>query len=174
MALQVIPATEDSVLVDATPSPLDRVIKRDASVVLGRGLLRPFRRDDKKDFANAEGVTLVKACLGQLLAMHGSNEMVQGELEWDPERGSLLYLLRHQKNALVLQELGRAYVIDAIRRFEPRVIVRACTITREKGRDGLETVFAIRLVYDVISANVPGNEVLFSGIDQTVLLPLAA
>lgn len=174
MSLELIPATEAFALVDGTPSPLDRAIKRASNVVLGRGVLRPFRRDDKRDFANADGPALVRACVGQILGMMGSNERVQGELEWDPERGSLLYLLRHQKNSLVLQELGRVYVISALERFEPRVIVRRVAISREKASTGQETVFLIRLVYDVISTNSPGNVVLFSGIDQSVLLPLAA
>jgi hypothetical protein len=170
MALVVIPPTEASAFVDATPSPLDRVVKR-SSNVLGRGILRPFRRSDKRDFANAEGVELVKACVGQILGMQGSSERSEGELEWDPERGSLVYLLRHQKNAIVLQELGRAYVIDALRKWEPRVSVKAVTITREI-IDGEETGFLIRLRYDVISTNVPGNEVLFSDVTQEVTLPL--
>lgn len=173
MALVVIPATEAAVLVDATPSPLDRVTKLSSNVT-GRGLIRPFRRDDKNDFANAESVELVKACVGQILGMMGSSEISQGELEWDPERGSLTYLLRHQKNDLVLQELGRVYVIDALRRWEPRLLVRAASVTREKTDSGDETILLIRLLYDIISTNVPGNNVLVKDVKQTVTLAMAA
>lgn len=173
MALVVIPATEASVLLDATPSPTDRVTKLSSNVI-GRGLVRPFRRDDKNDFANAEGVELVKSCVGQILAMMGSSEISEGELEWDPERGSLTYLLRHQKNDLVLQELGRVYVVDALRRWEPRILIKAASVTREKAENGDETILLIRLLYDIISTNVPGNTVLFADIKQTVTLPMAA
>ncbi len=174
MALVLIPATEASVLVDATPSPTDRVVRRGPRAILGRGITRPFRRDDRRDFANAEGLENVKACLGQILAMRGSTEFIQGELEWDPDRGSLLHILRHQKNTLVLQELGRTYVIDCIRRWEPRVVVKQVRISRENGVNGEPTVFLIKLVYDVIATNVPGNTVLFADVGQSVSLPLAA
>jgi phage baseplate assembly protein W len=174
MALVLIPATEAASLVDATPNPIDRVVRRGARAVLGRGIVRPFRRDDRNDFANAEGLVLVQSCVGQILAMRGSTEFIQGELEWDPDRGSLLHLLRHQKNTLVLQELGRTYIIDALRTWEPRVIVKNVRVTRETGENGEETVFLIRLRYDVIATNVPGNAVLFADVGQRVSLPAAA
>lgn len=174
MALVLIPATEAALLVDATPNPTDRVVRRGSRAVLGRGVVRPFRRDDRNDFANSEGLALVQSCVGQILAMRGSTEFIQGELEWDPDRGSLLHLLRHQKSTLVLQELGRTYIVDALRTWEPRVIVRNVRVTREKGVNGEATVLLIRLVYDVIKTNVPGNAVLFAGVNQNVSLPLAA
>lgn len=170
--LAVIPPTEASVLVDASPSPRDRVVKR-SSNVLGRGPVRPFRRDDKNDFANAEGEDLVRSCVGQILNMRGSTPTTQGELEWDPDRGSILFRLRHQKNDLIRQELARQYVIDALRRFEPRVVIKAVTCAAEE-LNGAEQILAIRLRYDVISTNVPGNQVILSDVQQTVLLPLAA
>lgn len=172
MALVVIPPSEAFVFEDATPSPLDSGAKPSTSV-LGYGLSRPFKRDNKNDFTNAGDVTLVMACVGQILGLRCSSANTQGELEWDPERGSLLYLLRQQKNDMVLQELGRAYVVDALQKQEPRIVVKGARITRETV-DGQETAFVIRLVYDVITANVPGNAVLFSNVDQTIRLPTAA
>ncbi len=83
-----------------------------------------------------------------------------------PEFGSLLYLLRHQRNDAVLQELARVYVVDALERWEPRVVVTSVKVTRER-QDG-ENVLAIRLRYNVISANVPGNNVLLEGVEQTI------
>lgn len=172
MALQVIPPTEASALVDATPSPLDRVVKVGGSV-LGRGLVRPFRRNDRSDFANEEGLANVRACVGQILGMRGASETTQGELEWDPERGSLLHLLKHQRAPAVVQELGRRFVIDTLRRWEPRVIVKTVAISQEVINDGetVITVVVIRLTYDVIRTNVPGNDVIFGNVEQTVTLP---
>lgn len=160
--------------VDATPSPLDRAIKLDAGSQLGNGLVRPFQRDAKSDFANASGVDLVKACVGQILGMVGTSPKQQGELEWDPERGSVLYLLRHQQNNLVLQELGRLYVVDALRKWEPRIRVKRAQITRDRAPNGQEVVLSIRLLYDVLATNDASNAVAFENIDQTINLPQAA
>ena len=97
--------------------------------------------------------------------MAGS-DFTQGELPWRTEFGSLLHLLRHQRNDPVLQELARVYVVDALKRWEPRVVVTSVKITRER-QDG-ENVLAIRLRYNVISTNVPGNNVIVAGVEQTV------
>ncbi len=174
MALVVIPATEASVYTDATPSPLDRSRRIEPTGQLGYGLLRPFRRDQKNDFANGSGEELVRACVGQVLGTRGAGAVAQGELPWAPERGSLLYLLRHQANDLVLQNLGRQYVVDALRAFEPRIRVKSTRITREVGPTGEESVLLIRVVYDVLAAPQPSNLVIFPGVDQTVALSQAA
>jgi len=133
---------------------------------LGFGLLRPFRRDQKADFAAAGGDALIRSAVGQILGTVGSSDFTQGELPWRTEFGSLLHLLRHQKNDRALQELARVYVVDALKRWEPRVVVTSVQIAREQ-QDG-ENVLAIRLRYNVISTNVPGNNVIFSGVEQTV------
>jgi uncharacterized protein len=62
----------------------------------------------------------------------GSSDFTQGELPWRTEFGSLLHLLCHQKNDRVLQELARVYVVDALKRWEPRVVVTSVQIAREQ------------------------------------------
>jgi phage baseplate assembly protein W len=133
---------------------------------LGFGLVRPFQRD-ARDFAAAGGEQLVRAAVGQVLGTVGASENTPGELPWT-EFGSLLHRLRHQKNDSVLQELARVYVVDALKRWEPRVVVTDVRVHREQ-HDG-ENVLFIRLRYDVISSNTAGNNVILSGIDQTVRL----
>lgn len=133
---------------------------------LGFGLLRPFRRDLKADFAADDGERLVRSAVGQILGTMAGSDFTQGELPWRTEFGSLLHLLRHQKNDAVLQELARVYVVDALKRWEPRVVVTSVRVTRER-QDG-ENVVAIRLRYNIISTNVPGNNVLLEGVEQTV------
>jgi len=133
---------------------------------LGFGLLRPFRRDRKADFAAAGGEALVRSAVGQILGTMASSDFTQGELPWRTEFGSLLHLLRHQKNDAVLQELARVHVADALKRWEPRVQLTSVQVSRE--RDHGENVLAIRLRYNIISANVPGNNVIVDGIEQTV------
>jgi uncharacterized protein len=139
-----------------------------ANEFLGAGILRPFRRDQKADFAAAGGEDVIKSAVGQVLGTMGSSDFTQGELPWRTEFGSLLHLLRHQKNDHVLQELARVYVVDALKRWEPRVQVTSVQATRES-LDG-ENVLAIRVRYSVISTNTPGNNVILSGIEQTVRL----
>jgi phage baseplate assembly protein W len=135
---------------------------------LGFGLLRPFRRDRKADFAAAGGEALVRSAVGQILGTMASSDFTQGELPWRTEFGSLLHLLRHQKNDAVLQELARVHVADALKRWEPRVQLTSVQVTRERDRG--ENVLAIRLRYNIISTNVPGNNVILQGVEQLVRL----
>jgi phage baseplate assembly protein W len=138
---------------------------------LGAGLLRPFVRDQKQDFANASGVDLVRACVGQILGTRASDDSGehQGELEWRPDFGSKLYLLQHRKGPL-LSELARFYVVEALSRWEPRVT----NIRAAAAFDRLERSLTVDLVYDIIAANVPGNNVLFSDVEQSVSIAVAA
>jgi phage baseplate assembly protein W len=135
---------------------------------LGFGLTRPFRRDLRSDFAAAGDEEGIRSSVGQILGTNGASDNTPGEVPWRTEFGSLLYLLRHQQNDGVLGELARVYVVDALQRWEPRVIVTAVSIRRET-HDGAN-VLAIRLRYDIISANTPGNNVILSGVDQTIIL----
>lgn len=96
----------------------------------------------------------------------GSSDFTQGEVPWRTEFGSLLHLLRHQRNDAVLPELARVYVVDALKRWEPRVVVTSVQVTRER-QDG-ENVLAIRVRYNVISTNTPGNNVVLEGLEQMV------
>ncbi len=132
---------------------------------LGFGLLRPFQRDGRSDFVADGGERLVRSAVAQILGTIGASELAPGELPWS-ELGSQLYRLRHQKNEHVLQELARVYVVDALKRWEPRVVVTATHVTRER-LDGVN-VLAIRIRYDIISANTPGNNVVLASIEQTV------
>jgi phage baseplate assembly protein W len=135
---------------------------------LGFGPVRPFRRDLRADFAAAGGEQLVRSAVGQILGTVGSSEVSDGELPWRTEFGSALTRLRHQKNDHVLAELARVYVVDALKRWEPRVIVKTVSVTRQV-QDG-ENILAIHLCYDVISANTPGNNVLLADVEQTVIV----
>lgn len=132
---------------------------------LGRGLIAPFRRDKKRDFASAGGEELVRSAVMQVLGTVGASDFTQGELPWRTEFGSLLNLLRHKRNDIVLRELARVYVRDAIRKWEPRVVVTGMDIQR-LDPDGNK--LSIRLRYHVIQRNVPGNRVLLGPLEQTV------
>jgi len=152
---------------DTQVSPLDRVVKLGANAHLGNGLLRPFSRDEKNDFAHGSGLALVRACVGQVLGTRASSDFTTGELPWNPDFGSLLYLLRHRANTEALQELARFYVVDALRRWEPRVRIKRTTIERKATADGGLNVLEIVIAYDVIQAQSAGNQVLLPDVQQT-------
>jgi len=135
---------------------------------LGFGPIRPFQRDLRSDFAAAGGERLIRSAVGQILGTVGSSEFTLGELPWRSDFGSLLHVLRHRRNDHVLQELARVYVVDALKRWEPRVIVTAVRVAGEQ-QNG-QNVLSIKVTYDVISTNTPGNNVILSGIEQSVPL----
>jgi len=134
--------------------------------LFGFGLLRPFRRDRKTDFAAAGGEAVVRSAVGQILGTMAASEATPGEVPWRTELGSLLHLLRHQQNDAALEELARVHVVDALRRWEPRVQVTSVQVTRERDRG--ENVLAIRLRYRLLATNTPGNSVLVADVEQVV------
>jgi phage baseplate assembly protein W len=90
---------------------------------LGFGLLRPFRRDEKNDFANAGGRALLRARIGQILGTKADSTAGPGELPWRPEFGSRLHLLRHQNDSEVFLAFAETMILEALSRWEPSVRV---------------------------------------------------
>lgn len=138
---------------------------------LGVGLLQPFQRDKKGDFANDGGLNLVRACVAQVLSVQADSGdgIVQGEMPWRPEFGSKLYLLKH-KRGRVLHAFADVYVKEALARWEPRVVVTSVSASF----DNTARTLTITLIYNVITSNIPGNQVLFADVEQQVTVPLAA
>jgi len=131
----------------------------------GFGLTIPFQRDRQRDWAAAGGEALVRSAVAQVLGTVGASDFTQGEMPWRTEFGSLLHLLRHQKNDVALREMAKVYVQDALRRWEPRIMV-----TRLDAERLDDSALVLRLRYNVIQRNVPGNQVLLEGIEQTIAL----
>lgn len=134
-----------------------------------RGLLRPFRRDRKADFAAGSGEPLIRAAVGQILGTMAASEFTPGELPWRTEFGSGLHLLRHQKNDALLQELARIHVVDALKRWEPRIRVTSVQITRERDRG--ENVLAIRLRYSIAATGSAAGGIIVENVEQMVAVP---
>jgi len=136
---------------------------------LGSGLIRPFVRDQKNDFANDNGVNVIKACVGQILGTFASDDSgsMQGELLWRPSFGSRLYLLKHKKGPLLI-EASRHYVTDALAKWEPRVT----NIRVTSAFFPSQLALFVDLIYDVIAKNVPGNQVIAPGVKQQVGIPM--
>lgn len=126
------PATPQVPVTVVTRSETGRAI--DTSGVVGRGLLRPFRRDGKQDFASGTGVELIAAHVGQILGTIASGETTGGELPWRTEFGSLLHLLRLSNASPAVVEKARTFIVSALRRWEPRVRVTAVKAEQTEGR----------------------------------------
>lgn len=107
-----------------------------------RGLLVPFRRDRKRDFATSDGDALLASKLLQVLATEGATARSSGELPWRTAFGTPLQLLRHQRNDVALAELGRVYIRDALRRWVPEAEI----VSVVAGRDGAVLTLRVRFV----------------------------
>lgn len=96
-----------------------------------RGLLVPFRRDRKRDFASGTGGDLLGTKVLQALMTAGATPRSSGELPWRTSFGAGLDLLRHQRNDVALAELARVQVRDALKRWVPEAELVEVRVTRE-------------------------------------------
>jgi len=88
-----------------------------------KGLLTPFQRDRRSDFASGSGWPLAMSKVGQVLGVAGDTETTVGELPWRTEFGSGIHLLRHRNNTGVLSEVARVRFQRALRRWVPGLVV---------------------------------------------------
>lgn len=126
---------------------------------LGSGLLAPFQRDGKGDFANARGVKLISSSIAQIVGTRAQSATSGGELPWRTNAGSWLHLLRHRNNTPAFREAARIYIQNAVRRWEPRVEVLDVTPIDPDRISELNRP-VIRIRWRFIERNVPGNRVL--------------
>ena len=96
-----------------------------------RGLLVPFRRDRKRDFATGTGADLLGSKVLQAVMTVGATPRSSGELPWRTSFGAGLDLLRHQRNDAALAELARVQVRDALRRWVPEAELVGVDVARE-------------------------------------------
>lgn len=94
---------------------------------LGFGILRPFIRDAKNDFANAGGSKLLASRIGQILGTKADSTAGPGELPWRTNFGSRIHLLRHRNNSDALAEFARVMILEALATWEKNVIVTSVT-----------------------------------------------
>lgn len=125
---------------------------------LGFGLLAPFRRDGKSDFAAAGGSRVISSSIRNILGTR------KGELRWRPDFGSELYRLKHMA-AEDIPDLARFYAIDALTKWEPRIVIQ--DVLAEKDEDGQALLLEVQ--YSIISQNVSSNQVV---IRDGLTLPL--
>lgn len=137
----------------------------EADAFLGYGLITPFQRDGKTDFASAGGARLLRSVVGQILGMRAWGPGIQGELPWRQDLGSQLERVRYKKG-IVLQELSRVYVQDALEKHDPRIRVSR-TVLEFNQETRVQT---IRVFFDLINVNAPGNQVLLKDAEVTAAL----
>jgi len=132
---------------------------------LGSGVLLPFRRDGKDDFANGVGLDVIKTSLTSIFGTLRSGPANEGELPYNQELGSLLRLLRHRNiNDPTTQELATHYVLESILVNEPRVRAKAVGFDSRPSENKL----VLRLTYDVVSRDTTGTNVLLSDVEQEI------
>jgi hypothetical protein len=105
------------------------------------GILTPFRRDRKRDFASGDGDVLLASKVEQVLATEGATNRSSGEMPFRTAFGTPLQLLRHQRNDVVLAELARVYVRDALRKWVPEAEVISVTATQDESSLVLQVRF---------------------------------
>lgn len=133
-----------------------------------RGLIAPFQRDRKNDFANATGVELISSNVQQILGTRATSANGPGELPFNPNFGSLLHLLRHQKIDVVRKQQALVYVVDALRKWEPRVIVTSVQVVDASRALNVTTRFRI------VDPNSAGRIVIPADQAVSTFIPLAA
>lgn len=114
---------------------------------LGFGIIRPLQRDLKNDFATGSGAELFKARIGQILGTKARTPNAAGEVPWRTDFGSWLHLLRHLNKSEAFDHLAHAYVIRALQRWEPSVVVKNTKVDREAPKAAILVV-----LFDVVDA----------------------
>lgn len=134
---------------------------------LGQGIIRPFRRDKKNDFASGAGVALVVSCVGQILGTKANSATHPGELPWRTDFGSQIHILRHRNNSKFLADFATVMVQAAVARWEPRVAVVRVAI-----EDTLEPrKLLLRVTFNIVDR---GGRVVLANQEAVVPIELAA
>jgi hypothetical protein len=104
----------------------------------GHGLMCPFQRDGRGDFAHEGGLPLLRSDLGELLGILGPEGDQPGELPWAMSLGARLHALKHRG---MHREMVRAIAEDmtagAVRRwYSEHVRVGATDTVAEQRPEG--------------------------------------
>jgi hypothetical protein len=146
--------------------PTGSGIATGAPSFLGFGLVLPFQRGPN-DFAADGGANLVKSCGRVVLGTRCDSPISNGELPWRTEMGAVLQRLRHKNNNPALAELAQAYVADALGIWEPRIAITSTAIVKNPAKP---RALYVRIGFDIIASNVPGNAVTLP--DQSIDVPI--
>jgi len=98
----------------------------------GRGIICPFQRDGKGDFANDKDLPLLRSDIRELIGIIGPTPVSPGELPWNTELGSRVILMKHRN---IHEEMARAtahqLITEPVRRWEKRARPGTTTVTKD-------------------------------------------
>lgn len=118
----------------------------------GRGILCPFQRDGKGDFAHGDGLPLLRSDIGELLGIIGPARAEPGEVPWRTDLGSRVVQLKHRGiHAEMTRATAELETAGALRKWEPRVVVGPVRVTSGELAD---TALAVHVSYR--PARLPG------------------
>lgn len=92
-----------------------------------RGLLVPFQRDGKGDFANGSGDAFWVSKVLQVLAMK------PGECDWAPKLGCDIHKARHKNDTPILRAMIRSSIQEAFTNWLPSLVLTD-VLFRAEGR----------------------------------------
>ncbi len=90
----------------------------------GHGIVCPFQRDGKGDFANDGGLSLLKSDIAELIGIIGPTVQQPGELPWNTEVGSRVLMMKHRGlHAEMVRATAEQMVSAPVRMWEKRARV---------------------------------------------------
>ena len=121
---------------------------------LGQGTRYPFRFDASGGIAVSDGGgpehPHIHESIWQILSTR------PGERFYLPEFGSRLPELVFQPNDVIFRALARQFIVDAIKRWEKRVVIEAVEFSDDPSVTD-QNVALIKLTYRIIRTQVRGN-----------------
>ena len=133
---------------------------------LGQGLLFPLRREGS-DFVNGGGEASVKSAVELVLGVRRAASAGQGgELPWRQDFGSRLNLLRFRNLDDATRSLAEFYVKEALRKWEPRVVVTGLDLSANIEKNEL----VLHLQYRLITGDTPDNRVFEPDQEAVVII----
>ena len=140
----------------ATKDPLD---------FLARGIITPFRRDKKQDFANDSGLEVIRSNVRTILNTTAASRVTQGEIPFNQKLGCHIQFLKHKNlDDETFEELAIYYIIKAFRENEPRVRVKDVRLKKNRKENKASLV----VKYDIIEAVGSGVSVIAPGQEEQV------
>lgn len=144
------PLIQTPVTPTTTSNGTNNTLTDQSITVFGRGLTIPFQLNGVGDYNTATGNKLIESYVRQIIGTRATSANKIGELPYNPEFGSLLYLLRHSSNDAVASELARVYIGDALKRWAPSVRVTHMEVSAKTTRRRYDTL-DINLRYSVLN-----------------------
>ena len=127
---------------------------------LGAGIVVPFRRDGKQDFANSSGLEMIRSSVRIILGTLCSGPENEGELRYNQRLGTLISTLRHRNlDDPATQELATHYVYEALRDNEPRVQLLDLRFDKNSDKNQMKLKISYRIVGE---PGVRGESSIFS------------